>query len=95
MAVPLLNYISLFGVPFRQVLLRVERKFRSLVQVRGKLLAAETPARAREDAGGSAAKTLPRTFRYRSGRVFTFPRRHQVSMQPSYTNKCAVTAVHR
>ena len=80
MAVPLLNYISLFGVPFRQVLLRVERKFRSLVQVRGKLLAAETPATAREDAGGSAAKTLPRTFRYRSGLVFTFPRRHQVSM---------------
>ena len=83
MAVPLLNYISLFGVPFRQVLLRVERKFRSIVQVWGKLLAAETPetpATAREDAGGSAAKTLPRTFRYRSGLVFTFPRRHQVSM---------------
>ena len=80
MAVPLLNYISLFGVPFRQVLLRLEGNFRSLVQVRGKLLAAETPARAREDADGAAAKPLLRTFRYRSGLVFTFPRRHQVSM---------------
>lgn len=32
---PLLNYISLFGVSFRQVLLRVERNFCSLAQVRG------------------------------------------------------------
>ena len=87
MAVPLLNHISLLGVPFRQVLLRVDRNFRSLAQVRGKLLAAETAARAREDAGGSAAKTLPRTFRYRSGCVFTFPRRHQVSIYAAFIHK--------